>query len=73
MSALLQLNTYMVSDCSIEKLADLADTLEAYGVTEYRTLEGESVMGEKYMEYYVDEAAARELVMELFYEPVDNI
>lgn len=42
-------------------------------MTEYRTLEGESVMGEKYMEYYVDEAAARELVMELFYEPAPNM
>lgn len=72
MSALLELNAYMVSDCSVEKLSDLADALEDCGVIEYRTLEGESVMGEKYMEYYVDEAAARELVMELFYEPAPN-
>ena len=69
MSTLLKLNEYMVSDCSVEQLSDLADTLEEVGVTEYRTLEGESVEGEKYMEYYVDEGKARELVMELFYEP----
>lgn len=69
MSALLELSAYMVSDCSAEKLSDLAETLKSFGVTEYRTLEGESVEGEKYMEYYVGEAAARELVMELFYEP----
>lgn len=73
MSALLELNSYMGSDCSVEQLSGLADTIEDYGVTEYRTLEGETVEGEKYMEYYVDEAAARELVMELFYEPVENI
>ena len=72
MSALLKLNEYMVSDCSVEQLSDLADTLEEVGVTEYRTLEGESVEGEKYMEYYVDEGKARELVMELFYEPAEN-
>lgn len=71
-SALLELNTYMVSDCSVEKLSDLANVLGEYGVTEYRTLKGESVMGETYMEYYVDETAARELVMELFYEPAPN-
>ena len=71
-SALLKLNEYMVSDCSVEQLSDLADTLEEVGVTEYRTLEGESVEGEKYMEYYVDEGKARELVMELFYEPAEN-
>ena len=68
MSALWELNAYMVSDCSIEQLSTLVNTLEAYGAAEYRMLEGESVAGEKYMEYYVDEAAARELVMELFYE-----
>ena len=45
----------------------------AGGVTEYRTLEGEPVMGETYMEYHVDEAAARELVLELFYEPAPNM
>lgn len=71
-SALLKLNEYMVSDCSVEQLSDLADSLEAIGVTDYRTLEGRSVEGEKYMEYYVDQAAARELVMELFWEPAPS-
>lgn len=69
MSALLELNAYMVSDCSVEQLSSLADTLGEYGAAEYCVLEGEAVEGEKYMEYYVDETAARELVMELFYEP----
>lgn len=73
MSALLEFNAYMVSDCSVEKLSDLADALEDCGVTEYRTLEGEPVMGETYMEYHVDEAEARELVLELFYEPAPNM
>lgn len=72
MSTLLKLNEYMVSDCSVEQLSDLADTLEEVGVTEYRTLEGKSVEGEKYMEYYMDEVKARELVMELFYEPAPS-
>ena len=71
-SALLELNAYMASDCSVEQLSSLADTLADYGVTEYRTLEGEAVEGEKYMEYYVDEAAVRELVIELFYELAEN-
>ena len=58
----------MTSDCSVEKMSALADLLEEYGVAEYRTLEGEATMGEKYVEYYVDEAAARDMVMEMFYE-----
>lgn len=72
MSALLELSAYMVSDCSVEKLSDLAGALGACGAAEYRTLEGEPVRGEKHMEYRVDEAAARELVMELFYEPAES-
>lgn len=72
MSALLELNAYMVSDCSAEQLSGLANILASYGVAEYRTLKGEAVAGEKYMEYYVDETAARELVMELFYELAPN-
>lgn len=64
--------SYMVSDCSAEKLSDLANTPEGFGAAEYRMLEGEAVEGEKYMEYYVDEAAVGELVTELFYEPADN-
>jgi len=71
MSALLELNAYMVSDCTVEQLSRLADTLEAYGVAEYRTLEGKPAAGGNCAEYYVDEAAVRELVMELFYEQAE--
>ena len=67
-STILELNEYLTSDCSVEKMSALADLLEEYGVAEYRTLEGEATMGEKYVEYYVDEAAARDMVMEMFYE-----
>lgn len=68
MSTLLELNSYMVSDCSIQKLSDLSGLLGEFGVTEYRSLKGEDVVGEEHMEYYVDQDALRELVMELFYE-----
>lgn len=71
-SALLQLSAYLTSDCSVEKMSALSDLVEQYGVTEYRTLAGEAVMGEKYVEYYVDEAAVRDMVMELFYEKAEG-
>ena len=32
--------------------------------------EGESVMGERYREFYVDEDALQQLVVDTFYEPV---
>lgn len=72
LSALLELNAYMVSDCPAEKLSELAGILAERGVTEYRVLEGEAVEGEEYMEYHVDEPAARELVIELFYEQAES-
>lgn len=67
-SVLMQLNDYMVSNCSVEQLSALSDTLEEYGVGEYRTLEGEAVLGETYYEFYADEEALQGLIMELFYE-----
>lgn len=70
MSAMMELNEYMVSNCSVEQLSALSDTLKEYGVGEYRTLEGEAILGETYYEYHVDEEALRRTVMELFYERV---
>lgn len=67
-STLMELNDYMVSNCSVEQLSALSETLEEYGVGEYRTLEGEAVLGETFYEFHVDEDALQGLVMELFYE-----
>lgn len=67
-NAILSVNDYLVSDCTVEQLADLADTLDTWGVNEYITLEGESVQGEKFMEFHPDEDALRALVMERFYQ-----
>lgn len=72
-SVLLELSEYLTSDCSVEKMSALAGLIEECGVTEYRTLAGEAVMGEKYVEYRVDEAAARDMMMEMFYEKADDV
>lgn len=66
--ALLDVADYLVSDLTVHQLADLGDTIEEYGISEIRTLEGEAVRGEEYMEYYVDETALQDTVIELFYE-----
>lgn len=73
LEALLTVNDYLVSDCTVEQLSQLAETLKSYGIDEYRTLAGEAVQGEKYMEYYVDEEALQLQVMELFYELDETI
>jgi len=71
LDSVLKLSEYMVSDCNIMTLADLVSAVTAYEIAPVQVLEGTSVKGEKYMEYYVDEEAMEELVVSLFYEPVE--
>lgn len=72
LEALLAVNEYLVSDCTVEQLSDLSDKINGYDVDEYLTLEGEAVQGEEYMEFYVDEQALQSLVMNVFYELVEE-
>ena len=72
LDALLQLNEYMVSDCTVNQLSDLGDSLAAYQVSDILTTAGDALEGEEFMEFTVDEAALQQLVMEVFYEPVEE-
>lgn len=71
-SALMELNEYMVSNCTVDQLSELSETLKEYGVGEYLALEGEAILGEIYYEFYVDEDALQQLIMEMFYELVEE-
>ncbi len=68
-SASLQLADYIVSDCSVERLQMLFEKISAYDFTEIRTIAGETVLGEQYMEFYPDADDLKKTVVELFYEP----
>lgn len=72
LDALLQLNDYMVSDCTVNQLSDLGDSLAAYQVSDILTTPGDAQEGEEFMEFTVDEAALQQLVMDVFYEPVEE-
>ena len=72
LDALLQLNEYMVSDCTVNQLSDLGDSLAAYQVSDILTTPGDAQEGEEFMEFSVDEAALQQLVMDVFYEPVEE-
>ena len=72
LDALLQLNEYMVSDCTVNQLSDLGDSLAAYQVSDILPLPGDAREGEEFMEFTVDEAALQQLVMDVFYEPVEE-
>lgn len=62
----------LVSDCSVDQMSDYADLLSDYDLSAILTPEGESVQGETYMEFYPDEAALQQLVIETFYRKVEE-
>lgn len=64
-----KLADYVVSDYTINGMQQLAQKLSGYEFTEIYELEGENVMGEKHIEFYPDENALTETVVELFYDP----
>ena len=72
MKTALDLSEYMTSDCSVNHLADVADRIAEYGFSEIRTVEGDAVKGEEFMEFYADDEALQALILELFYVPVDS-
>lgn len=72
LDALLQLNEYMVSDCTVNQLSDLGDSLATYQVGDILTTPGDAREGEEFMEFTVDEDALQQLVMDVFYEPVEE-
>ena len=71
MDTLMELSDYMVSDCTIDRMATYFDAVSLNGEPEVLTLEGEAVAGKQFMEYYVDEDALQAQVIELFYTPAE--
>lgn len=63
----------MVTDISLDEVAYLAPELVDYrfGEDSFYTLGGETVMGEKFEEFYPDEDTLCEMILEIFYEKVE--
>ncbi len=62
------LDVSFMSDCSVNQLDGLADKLLTYELQEPVNLKGEAVVGEKHMEFYPDEDALLQTVVQLFCE-----
>lgn len=67
--ALAKVSEYLVSDVTLNQMQVLSEQVNEYEFTGFKTLEGEAIKGEKYMEYYVDEEALMETVLELYFKP----
>ena len=64
-----RLADFMVSDLTSNDLANLVDRIKEYRFTTIYSIEGEAIEGEKYIEFYPDEEALEQLVVQLFFEP----
>lgn len=59
---------YMVSDYSVNQLQVFLKKISEYGI-EINSINGKSVLGEKFMEFYPDKDSITQTVIDLFYEP----
>ncbi len=66
--AALKVTDYIVSDCSVNKLESLVKTISSYELSEIININGETVQGEEFMEFYPDEAMIKEVVVACFYK-----
>lgn len=66
-------SSQMVTDITIDEVAYLAPILTGYRFESdsFYMLEGETVMGEQFEEFYVNEDALYEMILEVFYEEVE--
>ena len=64
----------MVTDISVDEVVYLAGLAADYkfSMEQFHSLQGETVQGEEFEEFYVDEDALYGLMIEIFYEPVDS-
>ena len=62
------LSQNLISDCTVNKLSDLANQYADYPVQELQEVAGEVKEGTEYVEYYPDVSALQSQVLQLFYQ-----
>ena len=68
------ISKYMVTDITVDEVSYFSTQALSYSMTDSNiySLKGETVMGEKFEEYYLDEKALLELVLKVFYDVIDD-
>lgn len=67
----MQMGEYYRSSCTVEQLASLAESLSNNSSMNVHEIAGTAVQGDEFIEFYVDENALQQLVLQLFYLPVE--
>lgn len=63
---------YMITDIDIAEISFFAScVLKGGGSLTYKSIEGETVMGEKHAEHYVKDDSVYNTILDVFYKPVD--
>jgi anionic cell wall polymer biosynthesis LytR-Cps2A-Psr (LCP) family protein len=60
---------YSVTDCSSSAITALANRLVGYELRDVVAIQGENVVGEKYMEYHVDKDELDRIILKYLYAP----
>ena len=73
-SLLNKVKKHLVTSLSADEIAYMADTLLGYdfSMENIISVPGESKMGEKHEEFYIDDAALKQIVIDVFYEQVEQ-
>ena len=58
----------IVTDCTVNQLSDFRNMMSEYKIGKIMTIEGEAVLGDKFIEFYPDEEALQKLIIDTFYE-----
>lgn len=68
-----ELASYMTTDVTVDEVAYLSSIALDYHFDQSNiySLEGETIQGEEFEEFYVDETALYEMILDIFYEQVD--
>ena len=70
--ATMKMSDYLVSNCTVNQLQTLGERISQYELVEISAIEGTSVVGEKFMEFYPDVDSMKKIVVDLFYQEKKN-
>lgn len=66
-----EVSPYLVTDCTPSIISGMMERYSDYQLAEIVSPEGENVLGERHYEFYLDEEKLDELILRLFYAPVE--
>lgn len=68
-----KIKKHMVTSLTVQEITYLADTLLGYEfcVDNIISIPGESKMGEKHEEFYIDDTALKQIIIDVFYDKVE--